>query len=163
MSSEPRALHGGDAWARAGVVAGIVVALDQVTKQLVVANVERGHPHEIAFGFEISNVRNSGIAFGLLSGASDALVLVLTLGALSLLVGYFAAHARRPELWLPVGLVVGGALGNLADRVRMGAAVDFLDPPLWPAFNLADVAIVLGVALFVLLLLADDRARASAG
>jgi signal peptidase II len=163
LSSGPRALHGGDAWARAGVVIGVVVALDQVTKQLVVANVERGNPYEIAFGFEISNVRNSGIAFGLLSGASDALVLVLTLGALSLLVGYFAAHAGRPELWLPVGLVVGGALGNLADRVRMGAAVDFLDPPLWPAFNVADVAIVLGVALFVLLLLADDRARASAG
>ena len=140
---------------------GIVVALDQITKQLVVANVERGSPYELIFGFEISNVRNSGIAFGLLSGASDALVLVLTLGALSLLVGYFAAHAQRPELWLPVGLVIGGALGNLADRVRMGAAVDFLDPPLWPAFNLADVAIVIGVALFVLLLLADDRARAA--
>jgi signal peptidase II len=163
LSSPGGALHGADAWARAGVVAGIVVALDQITKQLAVAHVDRGDPFELAFGFEISNVRNSGIAFGLLSGASDALVLVLTLGALSLLVGYFAAHAGRPELWLPVGLVIGGALGNLADRVRMGAAVDFLDPPLWPAFNLADIAIVIGVALFVLLLLADDRARASAG
>lgn len=163
MSSRPGALHGVDAWARAGVVVGVVVALDQITKQLVVAHVERGDPFQLAFGFEISNVRNSGIAFGLLSGSSDALVLVLTLGALSLLVGYFAAHAGRPELWLPVGLVVGGALGNLADRVRMGAAVDFLDPPLWPAFNLADIAIVIGVALFVLLILADDRARAPAG
>jgi signal peptidase II len=163
LSSPAGALHGADAWARAGVVVGIVVALDQITKQLVVAHVDRGDPFELAFGFEISNVRNSGIAFGLLSGASDALVLVLTLGALSLLVGYFAAHARRPELWLPVGLVIGGALGNLADRVRMGAAVDFLDPPLWPAFNIADIAIVIGVALFVLLLLADDRARAPAG
>jgi len=163
LSPEPRALHGLDAWARAGAVAGTVVALDQITKQLVVAHVERGDPLALAFGFEISNVRNSGIAFGLLGGASDALVLGLTLGALSLLVGYFAAHARRPELWLPVGLVVGGALGNLADRVRIGAAVDFLDPPLWPAFNVADVAIVLGVALFVLLLLADDRARDPAG
>jgi signal peptidase II len=163
LSSPPGALHGADAWARAAAVVGIVVALDQITKQLVVANVERGSPYELIFGFEISNVRNSGIAFGLLSGAGDALVLVLTLGALSLLVGYFAAHAQRPELWLPVGLVIGGALGNLADRVRMGAAVDFLDPPLWPAFNLADVAIVIGVALFVLLLLADDRARASTG
>lgn len=163
MSSRPGALHGADAWACAGVVVGVVVALDQITKQLVVAHVERGDPLKLAFGFEISNVRNSGIAFGLLSGSSDALVLVLTLGALSLLVGYFAAHAGRPELWLPVGLVVGGALGNLADRVRMGAAVDFLDPPLWPAFNLADIAIVIGVALFVLLILADDRARAPTG
>jgi signal peptidase II len=156
LSSEPRALHGGDAWARAGVVVGLVVALDQITKQLVVANVERGHPHEIAFGFEISNVRNSGIAFGLLEGASDAVVLVLTLGALGLLIAYFAAHARRPELWLPIGLVAGGALGNLADRVRIGAAIDFIDPPLWPAFNLADIAIVAGVLMFVALLLTDE-------
>ena len=72
------------------------------------------------------------------------------------LVGYFGAHARRQELWLPVGLVVGGALGNLADRVRIGAAIDFLDPPMWPAFNLADIAIVAGVGLFVALLLESD-------
>jgi signal peptidase II len=83
-------------------------------------------------------------------------VLVLTLGALGLLIAYFAAHARRPELWLPIGLVAGGALGNLADRVRIGAAIDFIDPPLWPAFNLADIAIVAGVLMFVALLLTDE-------
>ena len=151
------------AWSRAGAVIGTVTALDQMTKQLVVNHVERGEPIELFFGFKISNVRNSGIAFGLLSGAGDALVLVLTLGALSLLVAYFAAHAQRPELWLPVGLVVGGALGNLADRIRMGAAIDFIDPPLWPAFNLADVAIVAGVALFVLMLLTQDPPDAARG
>jgi len=137
-------------------VAGVIVAVDQFTKQLVVDHVDAGRPVELIFGFEISNVRNSGIAFGLLGGSSDALVLALTLGALALLLGYFAGHADRPELWLPVGLVVGGALGNLADRVRIGAAIDFLDPPLWPAFNLADVAIVAGVGLFVLMLLEPE-------
>ena len=86
-------------------------------------------------------------------------MLALTLGALGLLVGYFAAHATRPELWLPVGLVVGGALGNLADRVRIGAAIDFLDPPLWPAFNLADIAIVVGVALLVFAILLAPELR----
>ena len=65
-------------------------------------------------------------------------------------------HATRPGLWLVVGLVVGGALGNLADRVRIGAAIDFIDPPLWPAFNLADVAIVVGVALLALMLLSPE-------
>lgn len=160
MSSEPRALHGLDAWARATAVAGLVVLADQVTKQLVVNNVEPGDPVELIFGINISNVRNSGIAFGLLKGSSDALVLALTLGALGLLVGYFAVHAERPELWLPVGLVVGGALGNLADRIRIGAAIDFLDPPLWPAFNIADIAIVAGVGLFVAILLAPDGAHA---
>jgi len=156
LSSESRALRSLDAWARVIAVAGVIVAVDQFTKQLVVDHVDAGRPVELIFGFEISNVRNSGIAFGLLGGSSDALVLALTLGALALLLGYFAAHADRPELWLPVGLVVGGALGNLADRVRIGAAIDFLDPPLWPAFNLADVAIVAGVGLFVLMLLEPE-------
>jgi signal peptidase II len=156
LSSEPRALHGLDAWARATAVVGLVVAADQITKQLAVNNVEPGHPVDVIFGIHIANVRNNGIAFGLLKGSSDAVVLVLTLGALALLVGYFAAHARRPELWLPVGLVVGGALGNLADRIRIGAAIDFLDPPLWPAFNIADIAIVAGVGFFVAMLLAPD-------
>ena len=144
------------AGALALAVAGFAVALDQVTKQLVADHVGRDDPIELIFGLEIANVRNSGIAFGLLKGSSDAVVLALTLGALGLLVGYFAANADRRGLWLPIGLVVGGALGNLADRVRIGAAIDFIDPPAWPAFNLADVAIVVGVALFMLLLLAPE-------
>ena len=155
MSPAPRAMHGLDSWARALTVTGIVVAADQVTKQVVDNHVDRHDSVEIIFGFEISNVRNSGIAFGLLEGASDAVVLALTLGALALLIGYFAAHARRPDLWLPIGLVTGGAIGNLADRVRIGAAIDFLDPPLWPAFNLADIAIVAGVAIFIAMLLSE--------
>jgi signal peptidase II len=149
------------AWARALAVAGIVVALDQATKQIAVRNVAPGDPVDVIFGFKISNVRNDGIAFGLLNGAGDALVLALTIGALSMLVAYFATHATRPDLWLATGLVVGGALGNLADRIRIGAAIDFLDPPLWPAFNLADIAIVAGVGLFVAMLLAPDGGHAA--
>jgi signal peptidase II len=73
-------------------------------------------------------------------------VLAILIGvALSLLVGYFALHAGRAWLWLPVGLLLGGALGNLADRARESAVIDFIDPVAWPAFNLADAAIVLGV------------------
>jgi signal peptidase II len=101
-------------------------------------------------------VRNDGIAFGMLAGASDAVVIALTLGALCLLVGYFGLNTARPDLWLSVGLVVGGALGNLADRARIGAAIDFLDPPLWPAFNIADIAIVVGVGLLVLAILSPE-------
>ncbi len=156
MEADRRPAASSRAWARALAVAGIVVALDQMTKQLAVRNVAPGDPVDIIFGIKISNVRNNGIAFGLLNGAGDALVLVLTIGALSMLVGYFAAHATRPDLWLATGLVVGGALGNLADRIRIGAAIDFLDPPLWPAFNVADVAIVAGVGLLVYALLAPE-------
>jgi signal peptidase II len=145
------------AWARALATTGIVVAVDQATKQIAIRRVGDGGPIDLIFGFKLSNVRNDGIAFGLLEGAGDAAVIALTLGALSLMVAYFAVHATRPDLWLAVGLTVGGALGNLADRVRIGAAIDFIDPPLWPAFNLADVAIVVGVALLVFAILSPER------
>ena len=144
------------AWALALATAGIVVALDQATKQAAIDRVGDGGPVRLIFGFKLSNVRNDGIAFGLLEQAGDAAVVALTLGALSMMVAYFAAHASRPDLWLAVGLTVGGALGNLADRVRIGAAIDFIDPPLWPAFNLADIAIVVGVALLVLAILSPE-------
>src|SRR5207249_3392434 len=136
-------------WAVA--LTGAVVAFDQLTKQLAVTGIERGEPVDVLFGFELANVRNRGVAFGLLAGG-EAPVMVLTLAAIGLLGVYFALHASRPGLWAAVGLVGGGARGTLADRVRSGSVIDFLDPPLWPAFNVADVAIVAGVALLVVTL-----------
>jgi signal peptidase II len=141
------------AWALA--CAGIVMALDQVAKQGAVAAITPGHPRQIIFGVDLTNVRNHGVAFGLLGGGGD-LVVVITIATIAFLLVYFALHASRPGLWLVVGLVVGGALGNLADRVRIGAAIDFIDPPLWPAFNLADIAIVGGVAWLALMLLSPE-------
>jgi signal peptidase II len=139
------------AWSWAVALAGAIVALDQLTKQLVIAGIERGEPVDVIFGFELANVRNKGVAFGLLAGG-EVPVLIFTLAALVLLALYFGLHLSRPGLWVAVGLITGGALGNLADRVRSGSVIDFLDPPLWPAFNLADVAIVGGVAILVLTL-----------
>jgi len=146
-----------EAWAGALVIAALVVALDQATKQLVAATIERGDAVRLALGFEIVNVRNSGVAFGFLSGG-EALVLAFTLGTLALVFAYFSLHAQRPGLWLSVGLLSGGALGNLADRVRSGSVIDFIDPPFWPAFNLADVAIVVGVATLAAILIAHEGA-----
>jgi signal peptidase II len=143
------------AWGWALACAAVVVALDQVTKQAAIAAVDPGHPEEIIFGIELANVRNRGVAFGLLGGGGD-LVVAITVATIAALLVYFAIHATRPGLWLVVGLVVGGALGNLADRVRIGAAIDFIDPPVWPAFNLADVAIVGGVAWLALMLLSPE-------
>ena len=144
------------AWCWALVCASLVLVFDQVTKQVAVATVDPGHPQQIIFGIDLTNVRNRGVAFGLLGSGGD-LVVVVTVATIVLLLGYFALHATRPDLWLVVGLVVGGALGNLADRVRIGGAIDFIDPPLWPAFNFADVAIVGGVAWLALLLLAPEQ------
>ena len=116
--------------------AGLVVAVDQATKQLADANIERGGEVNIFFGLDLTNTRNTGVAFGAFEGGG----LVV-----ALLIGYFAVHRDMPWLWLPVGLLLGGALGNLVDRAREGAVIDFIDPVWWPAFNLADTCIVLGV------------------
>jgi signal peptidase II len=133
-----------EGWARAIATLGVVVLLDQATKQAAVTSIGRGESTNVFLGLDLTNVRNKGVAFGFLSGGGAPLV-VLTALALLLLLAYFARHANTPLLWLPVGLLLGGALGNLSDRARDGAVIDFIDPVAWPAFNLADAAIVLGV------------------
>jgi signal peptidase II len=128
--------------------AGVVVAIDQATKQLAVANIERGEQVNVFFGLDFTNTRNSGVAFGAFEGGGLVVAILIGL-SLALLVGYFALHRDMPLLWLPVGLLLGGALGNLADRARDGAVTDFIDPVAWPAFNLADTCIVVGVLLLL--------------
>jgi signal peptidase II len=142
-------------------VAGLVIVLDQLTKGLITASLAPGERVHLGLGFELARVTNSGIAFGLLDEGGDALVLAITGGALVLVLGWFALEPRRPLLWLGVGLLVGGALGNLVDRIREGAVTDFIDPPLWPAFNLADVSITVGVVVIALAAFAAPAASAS--
>lgn len=142
--------------AAAIATAGLVVAIDQATKQLAVTNLERGEQVNVFFGLDFTNTRNSGVAFGAFAGGG-AVVAVLIGASLALLVGYFALHRDMPLLWLPVGLLLGGALGNLADRARDGAVIDFIDPVAWPAFNLADACIVVGV--FLLLWTVEGRPK----
>jgi len=132
------------AWLRAAAAALVLLALDQGTKQLVVHSLARDEHRNVFFGIELTNVRNKGVAFGAFGGGGLPVTL-LTIAALALLIGYFARHATRPWLWLPVGVIAGGAFGNLLDRFRLGAVIDFVDPMLWPAFNLADTGIVLGI------------------
>ncbi|MEA2397865.1 MAG: signal peptidase [Thermoleophilaceae bacterium] len=144
-------------WRLAGAVAGIVVLLDQATKQIVVSSVERDSHTNVFLGIDLTYVRNKGVAFGALGG-TGALVTALTVGAVVAIGVYFAFHTSMPMLWLPFGAVAGGALGNLADRARDGAVVDFIDPILWPAFNLADAAIVVGI-LGLLYVIEGPRAK----
>jgi signal peptidase II len=91
------------------------------------------------------------VAFGVLSGGG-AIVLVCTLLALAALIVYFVTHPGRRGLWVPTGLLLGGAIGNLIDRLMHGSVTDFIKLPHWPAFNVADMAITFGVIalLFVL-------------
>jgi signal peptidase II len=144
----------GRGWALALATVGAVVALDQITKAWVRASVD---PHEkinVFFLLDITRVKNTGVAFGALSG-SGSIVFIAVLVAMAGLLAYFAAHIYVPYLWLPVGMVFGGALGNLADRVRIDGVTDFIDPVLWPAFNVADMCIVIGV--LGVLYLAESR------
>ena len=134
----------GAAAARVVAVVGATVGLDQITKAIAVASLARGEDVNVFFGLDMTYVRNEGVAFGALSGGGPVLVAAIAL-ALGGLLTYFVMHSEVRLLWLPVGLILGGALGNLADRAREGAVIDFIDPVAWPAFNLADAAIVLGV------------------
>jgi len=142
--------------AAAIATAGLVVAIDQATKQLADSNIERGDQVNVFFGLDLTNTRNTGVAFGALEGAGLAVAILIGL-SLALLLGYFLVNHNMPLLWLPVGLLLGGALGNLADRARERAVIDFIDPIAWPAFNLADACIVVGV--FLLLWLVEGRPR----
>ena len=136
-------------WLRAIALGVLVVAIDQASKAIVADALGPGERVDIALGFELADVRNRGIAFGLFADG-QALVIAVTAAALVLILGYFALNPSRPGAWLGVGLLAGGAVGNLLDRVRADEVTDFIDPPLWPAFNIADIAIIAGILVIVL-------------
>jgi signal peptidase II len=140
------------AWVRAGLVVLVVLLLDQLSKHLVRRSIVPGEERKVLPGIELVNTRNHGVAFGFLPGDQAAVTLVIGVALLALLV-YFALHATRPLIWLPTGMLVGGALGNVLDRLRDGSVTDFVKLPLgWPPFNLADASITLGVLLLLLVL-----------
>ena len=147
-------------WSLFGGLTVAVGALDQASKLVVAQLLERGERVDLIPGVELVSVRNRGIAFGLLADGGAAIPVLTGVAVLAML-AWFARHAAAPGAWLPIGLLVGGALGNLADRVRAGSVTDFIDLPLWPAFNLADIAIVAGLAvLLVAPLLGREHGRA---
>ncbi len=153
-SLRPRAV----AFARAGVLAAVVVGLDQLTKHWVRTSIALGEEHRFFIGIQLVHVRNTGVAFSLFSGGGPV-VLVITLVALALLVGYLARRPERPWLWVPTGLLIGGAMGNLIDRLVHGAVTDFIQLPFsWPAFNLADISITFGVLALLWVLEGPRRA-----
>jgi signal peptidase II len=144
------------AFARAAAVMAAVIIVDRLTKHAVVTGIPVGDVHSFLPGIQLVHVRNSGVAFGFFAGGG-ALVLVLTFVALAALLIYFLARPTRPGLWIPTGLLVGGALGNLIDRLANGSVTDFIKLPLWPAFNVSDMAITFGVLALVYVLEGPSR------
>jgi signal peptidase II len=142
-----------------GLVTVGVAALvaDQLTKHLVASRLALDEDTRVLGPLSIHHVQNSGIAFGLFSSATP-IVIVLTGLAVAWMLAFFArSGARHPLLPVSLGLVIGGSLSNLIDRVRLGHVTDFLDLRFWPAFNLADSFIVVGVAILLATLVAADR------
>jgi signal peptidase II len=130
-------------WSRAGLLLAGVVAADQIAKRLVQHGIAEGDSNNVFLGVDLVHVKNKGVAFGAFSG--KPIVMIIVLLALGGLVVWFALHTERPYVWIPTGLLLGGALGNIIDRIRDGAVTDFIKLPFWPAFNLADMAITFGV------------------
>jgi signal peptidase II len=147
-------------WIGLGAVVAAALIADQVTKHVVTSQLALDEEVHILGPFSVHHVQNSGIAFGLFASAT-ALVTALTAFAVGWMLVYFArSGARHPVLPVALGLLIGGSASNLVDRIRLGYVTDFLDLRYWPAFNLADSFIVVGVAiLFTTLLIGEGRVR----
>ena len=153
-------------------ISGVVVALDQATKALVDSLMDLHDSHPIIDGLaRLTYVQNRGAAFGILSDADlpyqSVLFSAISIAALTAIAVYawkLPASSRLPQTAL--ALIMGGAAGNLLDRARLGYVIDFVDVHWgrhhWPAFNVADSAITIGVALLVLDILKNPQADAPA-
>jgi signal peptidase II len=144
-------------WIALAVVAVAAIAADQVTKEIIRSRFELGEAIDVTQFFAIHHVRNTGIAFGLFPGAASPVTILTGIAVIWMLVYFARSGARHPVLPVAFGFLLGGSLSNLADRIRQGYVTDFLDPDYWPAFNLGDVFITIGVVILIAVFLVGDR------
>jgi signal peptidase II len=138
-------------------VAGLVLVSDQITKSLIRATLAVGQSVPEDGFFRLTHVINTGAAFGILQGQGVLILVSTFIGVAAIILYYVFPPLNSTLLGFGLGLQLGGALGNLLDRVRYGHVTDFLDFRVWPVFNLADSAIVVGVALLVALVFLSER------
>jgi signal peptidase II len=144
------------AWLLAGALCGAILILDQAIKAVVEGELVPGEQVDLLGPLGLTLTHNQGVAFGLAGGSVLPLIAFAVL-ALAFVGFLLARNSTVPGIWIAVGLVAGGALGNLADRLRAGEVTDYIEVGSWPPFNLADVAITVGVAIFALIFLREDR------
>jgi signal peptidase II len=144
-------------WAALLIVALACVAADQVTKAIVRSELAFQEAVDLAGPFQIHHVRNTGIAFGLFPGQAEPVTILTGIAVIWMLVYFARSGGRHPMLPVALGLLLGGSLSNLADRIRQGYVTDFIDPEYWPAFNLGDVFITVGVIALLATFLFDRR------
>jgi len=137
---------------RAALVLGVVVVCDQLAKRAVERSIVPGEERKVLPGISLVYSRNHGVAFGLQPGSNVGVTVVIGI-ALAALLAYFVRHRADAWIWLPTGMLFGGAIGNLIDRIRHGGVTDFIKLPLgWPPFNIADASITLGVVILFLVI-----------
>lgn len=146
-------------YAKLLMIAGAVCVVDQLVKALIVSTIPVYQTISVIPGFfSLTHIYNPGGAFGFLSGSPSELrhvfFLISSVVAMGLIL-FLYAKTPPGQRWLEFGLslIMGGALGNIIDRIRLGKVIDFLDIYVknihWPAFNVADSAITIGIGLFI--------------
>jgi len=164
IASAERRLRAGRAqWLALAVIAGTALVADQLTKSIVSLSLPIGDAAVTIGPFSIRHVQNSGIAFGLFADSATAVIFLTAAAVVGMLMFFHRAAHGHPLLPVALGLVMGGSVANLTDRVRLGHVTDFLDFAYWPAFNLADTFIVVGVGLLFASFVASDRTSARLG
>ncbi len=144
-------------WVSLAAIVLAALAADQLTKRVVTSHLRLDEGAHVIGPFWIHHVQNSGIAFGLFASATAAVIALTGIAVAWMLLFFARSGSRHPVLPVALGLVIGGSLSNLLDRVRLGYVTDFLDFRYWPAFNLADSFIVIGVVILLAALLAAER------
>jgi signal peptidase II len=144
-------------WLSLAAVALAALAADQLTKAIVTSELSLNEEAKVVGPFSIHHVQNSGIAFGFFAQATSLVILLTAVAVIWMLYFFARSGSRHAVLPVALGLVIGGSVSNLVDRVRLGHVTDFLDFKYWPAFNLADSFIVVGVAILLLALVSADQ------
>ncbi len=144
-------------WVGLVAVAAAAVLADQVTKHIVTSTLALDESTHVVGPLSIHHVENSGIAFGLFSSATAIVTLVTGVAVVWMVVYFARSGSRHPVLPAALGLLIGGSLSNLVDRIRLHHVTDFIDLRWWPAFNLADSFIVVGVILLLGAMIVADR------
>ncbi|MDO8281473.1 MAG: signal peptidase II [Thermodesulfovibrionia bacterium] len=133
-------------------IAAIVAILDFITKKMIVATINPSNAIDILPFLRIVLVKNTGAAFGLFASLGNAFFLIITIIAIIFIIVYLIKIPKGLEL-VAISLILGGAIGNFIDRATIGEVVDFIDFYVgtwhWPAFNVADSALTIGITLFI--------------